>query len=66
MILIKTEVLISLVYSFIDMDKNKQDKITPLGLRSMARSIARSYGEDGAIVIVAGDETIHSGTWGLG
>jgi len=47
------------------MDKNKQSKITPLGLKSMARSIARSYGEPGAIVMVAGGETIRIGTWGL-
>ncbi len=39
--------------------------IIPIKLRNMARGIAKSYGDKGAIVISMGDEGIRIGTEGL-
>ena len=40
-------------------------KVTPITLRKMARSIASSYGDKGAIVITVGDEGVRVGVEGL-
>jgi len=39
--------------------------VTPLNLKSMARSIARNYGDKGAMILVSGDEGTRIGVWGL-
>jgi len=39
--------------------------LKPMNLKSMSRSIARSYGDKGAIVISMGDDGIRIGTEGL-
>lgn len=39
--------------------------LSPMGLKKMSRSIARSYGDKGAIVISMGDEGVRIGTEGL-
>ena len=40
-------------------------KIKPLSLQKMARSIARSYGDDGAIILSVGEEGVRIGVEGL-
>jgi len=40
-------------------------KINPIRLKSMANSIAKSYGDKGAIVVTMGDEGTRIGTKGL-
>ena len=39
--------------------------VTPIDLERMARSIANSYGDKGAIILVSGDDGIRVGVWGL-
>jgi len=39
--------------------------LNPIGLKSMARSIAQSHGDKGAIVISMGNDGIRIGTAGL-
>lgn len=39
--------------------------VTPINLERMARSIARSYGDKGAFIMVCGDEGTRIGVWGL-
>uniref|UniRef100_A0A6M3K1I0 Uncharacterized protein n=1 Tax=viral metagenome TaxID=1070528 RepID=A0A6M3K1I0_9ZZZZ len=46
-------------------NKVMNKKINPIKLKSMANSIAKSYGDKGAIVITMGDEGIRIGTQGL-
>lgn len=41
------------------------NKVTPIDLRRMARSIANSYGDKGAIIIVSGDKGVRIGVSGL-
>jgi len=42
-----------------------KNKINPIKLKAMANSIAKSYGDKGAIVVTMGDEGIRIGTKGL-
>jgi len=42
-----------------------KENIKPIALKNMARSIARSYGDKGAIIITHGEEGTRVGCWGL-
>jgi hypothetical protein len=45
---------------------NKKSRIiVPVDLVRMARSVANSYVDTGAIILVSGDEGIRIGVWGL-
>ena len=42
-----------------------QQKVIPINLRAMARSIARSYGDKGAIVVTYNEDVCRIGCEGL-